>query len=173
MIKFQHHAQFVTITNLNWLPVLQKDFHKQIVLEALQHRVQLQQLSVYAFVIMPNHLHLIWQIHDNMDRHIFQRDLLKFTARAIIKFMKMNEDPLLQKLKVGAADRVYQVWERNSLSVDLFTEQFFYQKLNYLHNNPVQERWKLSSLPEEYFYSSAKFYATGFNDFVFLTHFNS
>jgi hypothetical protein len=35
--------------------------------------------------------------------------------------MRMHDDPLLKMLEVKAADRNFQVWERNSLSVDLFT----------------------------------------------------
>ena len=90
MILFDHHTQFITITNLNWLPVLQNDYHKQIIIEALQHRVNLNQVSIYAFVIMPNHMHFLWQLHDNINKVVFQRDLLKFTARSILKFMLMG-----------------------------------------------------------------------------------
>ena len=105
MIRFDHHTQFITVTNLNWLPVLQNDHHKQVLIEALKHRVTLQQVSIYAFVIMPNHFHAIWQLHDGINSVAFQRDLLKFTARSILKFMLMNDDPLLIQLKVKAADR--------------------------------------------------------------------
>ena len=34
--------------------------------------------------------------------------------------------------------------ERNALSVDLFAEKVFLQKLNYIHNNPVQQKWQLA-----------------------------
>ena len=95
MIRFDHYTQFITVTNLNWLPVLQNDYHKQILIEAFQHRVVLKQVSIYAFVIMPNHFHAIWQLHDGINKVSFQRDLLKFTARSILKFMMMNDDPLL------------------------------------------------------------------------------
>ena len=165
MIRFVHYVQFITITNLNWLPVLQNDHHKQILIEALRHRVNLQQVSIYAFVIMPNHFHAIWQLHDSIDKATFQRDLLKFTARGILKFMLMNEDPLFEKLKVKVADREYQVWERNSLSTDVYTQDFFIQKLNYIHNNPIQYKWQLVVAPEEYLYSSPLFYATGRDSF--------
>ncbi len=97
---------------------------------------------------------------------------MKFTARSIINFMLMNDDPLLVKLKVKAGDRRQQVWERNSLAVELFTKEVFIQKLNYIHNNPLQPKWKLCTGPEEYFYSSANFYETGVDDFGILTHFN-
>ena len=171
MLHFEHHVQFFTATNLNWLPLLQNDYHKQIIIEAIKHRVQNNQLSVYGFVIMPNHIHCIWQIHDGLTREIFQRDLLKFTARSILKFMLMNDDPLIKELKVKAKDRQYQVWERNSLSVDLFNEDILIQKLNYIHYNPLQAKWNLALTPEEYYYSSAKFYETGECDFNFLTHY--
>lgn len=61
---------------------------------------------------------------------------VKLTARSILKFMKMNDDKLLERLNVKAADREYQVWERKPLGFDLFTEIVFLQKLNYIHNNP-------------------------------------
>ena len=171
MYRFQHHAQFFTVTNLNWLFILENEYHKQIMLEALKHRVDKNEVTIYAFVIMPNHFHAIWQIHDGIEKEDFQANLLKFTARSILKFMKINDDKLLDQLNVKAADRNYQVWERNALSVDLFTEEVFIQKLNYIHNNPVQLKWRLTTFPEEYKFSSAKFYETCIDDFNFLTHF--
>jgi len=167
-----HPIEFFTATNLNWIPVLANDFHKQILMEALLHRVAANELTIYAFVIMPNHFHIIWRVHDGIDRSNFQRDLMKFTARIMLMFMRMNEEPMLEKLIVNAKDRKYQIWERNSLSVVLYTEKVFMQKLVYIHNNPLQEKWQLAKTPEEYFYSSAKFYETGGgDDFGFLTHF--
>ena len=171
MIRFHHNTEFITVTNLNWLPVLQNDYHKQILIEALKHRVDLKQVSIYAFVIIPNHFHALWQLHDGIDKMSFQRDLLKFTARSILKFMLMNDILLLNQLKVKAADRQNQVWERNSLSIEIWNEKVFIQKLNYIHNNPVQPKWKLAATPEEYKYSSALFYQTGNDEFGFLVHY--
>jgi putative transposase len=171
MIQSDHHTQFITITCLNWLPVLQNDHHKQIIIEALKNRVAKQQVTVYAFVIMPNHMHIIWQLHDNVIREDFQRDFLKFIARSILHFLRMNSDPLVESLKVKAADRHYQVWERNSLRVDLYTEKIFLQKMTYIHNNPIQPKWKLADLPENYRFSSANFYETGIDEFLLLAHY--
>jgi REP element-mobilizing transposase RayT len=151
---------------------LANDYHKQILIDALKHRTDNNQLTVNAFVIMPNHFHAIWRIHDEIVRKNFQRDLMKFTARSMIKFMFMNENTLLPQLKVKAADRQQQVWERNSLPIELFSEKVLIQKLNYIHNNPLQPKWQLCESPEDYFYSSAKFYETGVYDFGILTHYN-
>ncbi len=116
-------------------------------LEALRHRTELGVVTINAFVIMPNHFHIIWRVYDGINRADFQRDLMKFTARSIIKFMLMNDDPLLVKLKVKA-DMRQQVWERNFLIVELFTKEIFIQKLNYIHNNPLQPKWQLSKTAE-------------------------
>ncbi len=171
MIRFDHYPQFVTITNNNWLPILKNDYHKDIIIEALRKRVYNQQISIYAFVIMSNHMHLIWQLHDGINKADFQRDLLKFTSRSILWFMRMNNDSLLPLLEVNAVDRKFQVWKRNSLSIDLYTEKVFIQKLNYIHLNPVKEKWQLAALPELYKYSSAGFYENGVDSFGILTHF--
>ena len=171
MILFDHYAQFITITNLNWLLILQNNHHKQIILEALKNRVTKGQVTIYAFVIMPNHMHIIWQVHDGIIREDFQRYFLRFTARSILQFMRMNEDPLRNLLKVTAPDRKYQVWERNSLSIVIYSEKVLIQKMNYLHNNPIQAKWNLADFPENYLYSSSRFYETGVDEFGWLTHF--
>jgi putative transposase len=172
MYRKDHPVEFFTATNLNWLPLLENKFHKEILIEALKHRVDNKQLTIYAFVIMPNHFHIIWQVSDGVNRNDFQRDLMKFTSRSILNFMRMNNDTLVNKLKVDGADRNYQLWERNSLGIELFTEDAFIQKLNYLHNNPIQSKWNLSISPEDYYYSSARFYEMNSkDDFGLLTHF--
>ena len=80
-------------------------------------------------------MHFLSQLHDGVDKVACQRDLLKFTARSILKFMLMNDDPLLQQFQVKAADRQQRVWERNSLSIDIWNEKVFIQKMNYIHNS--------------------------------------
>ena len=45
----------------------------------------------------------------------------------------------------------------------------FLQKLNYIHNHPVQAQWKLSETPEEYHYSSSRFYQTGEDTFGYCS----
>lgn len=116
-------------------------------------------------------MHVIWQVHDDIMKEDFQRDFLKFTARSILQFIRMNSNPIVTLLKVKAADRRYQVWERNSLSIDLYSEKIFLQKMNYIHNNPIQSKCKLSDLPENYLFSSAQFYETGVDEFSLLTHY--
>jgi len=38
-------------------------------------------------------------------------------------------------------------------------------------NNPLQDKWKLVQYPEEYRYSSARFYEKGVDEFGLMTHY--
>jgi hypothetical protein len=69
---------------------------------------------------------------------------------------------------VNKYDRTYQIWKREPLSIELFTEKAFMQKLEYIHNNAVAAG--LVSYEEEYKYSSAKFYSSGIDEFNIVTH---
>lgn len=42
------------------------------------------------------------------------------------------------------------------------------ETLNYIHRNPVQEKWDLSKFPGDYKNSTAKFYETGKDNWGFL-----
>jgi REP element-mobilizing transposase RayT len=163
---------FFTATNLNWVHILKDDFHKNIIIESLRFLCDDKRAKVLGFVIMPNHIHLIWQILEPHKRWNVQRDFLKYTAQQIKFNLHENDSSLLDDILVRSRDRMCQIWERNSLSFELDNPKTLIQKLNYIHNNPLQEKWNLSSSPEEYMFSSAKFYEKGADDFGFITHFS-
>ncbi len=96
---------------------------------------------------------------------------LKYTAQKITFYLLENDKEWLQQFKVDAKDRRYQIWERNPMSTDLYNHKTFLQKLEHIHRNPVQERWSLAGIVEEYNYSSARFYETGKDEWEFLTHY--
>ena len=95
---------------------------------------------------------------------------MKYTAQQM-KFALAQNINKLEKYKVKASDSAYQFWERNSSGIDLWSRPVFIQKLNYMHNNPIQPHWKLCQYPEEYKYSSSRFYEKGVDEFEFLTHY--
>ncbi|MEQ8472457.1 MAG: transposase [Marinoscillum sp.] len=100
--------------------------------------VENQRIYIYAFVIMDNHSHLIWQIRADHDMKNVQRDFLKYTAQQIKFSLALHEPDLLADLETKGADRKYQFWQRNSLSIPLYSAKVFEQKLEYIHQNPVK-----------------------------------
>jgi len=162
------HPDFTTITCLQWQHILKADREKDIIIDSLRFLVVSQRIIVFAFVIMDNHFHLIWQIRGLFKRENVQRDFLKFTSQQILKNLRTERSSMLPELCVLAEDRKYQIWERNSLHVPLWTPKVFDQKMEYIHMNPVKAG--LCSFAEDYKYSSAAFYLLNETMWNFITH---
>jgi REP element-mobilizing transposase RayT len=171
-INFENHPQFFTATILQWQHLLADDTYKDIIIQSLLYLKNEGSIKVYAFVIMPNHIHLVWQIQDGYKQATVQQRLMKFTAQQFKFKLTDTGSPYLASYLVNAADRKYQFWERNPLSTGLWTPAVLTQKLDYIHNNPLQPKWQLTDYPENYKYSSAGFYHTGHDAFGMLTHYN-
>ncbi len=54
-------------------------------------------------------------------------------------------------------NKYVKVWQDGYHPEIIFSNNFFFQKLNYIHNNPVVAG--LVTKPEDYYYSSARNYA--------------
>ncbi len=153
------YPHFFTATCLEWKPLLNQDKYKDIIIDSLRFLVNEGRIILYGFVIMPNHLHLIWQMKATFKPSDVQRDFLKFTAQKIKADLLIHHPKVLENFLVNAADRKYQFWERNPLSFELWKQKTIEQKLSYIHQNPV--RASICKSPEEYLYSSAAYYFTG------------
>jgi hypothetical protein len=58
------------------------------------------------------------------------------------------------------SDLQYKIWEDDYNAKDIFSSDFLQQKMDYIHQNPCQPHWILSQSPEDYIWSSARFYFT-------------
>ena len=56
------HPQFFTATILKWQHLLKPDKYKDVVMQSLQFLVRDKRILLFGFVIMPNHIHVIWQM---------------------------------------------------------------------------------------------------------------
>lgn len=167
----ENPVTFFTASIHNWLNVLENDNHKNIVIQSLRFLVKNERIRLYAFVIMPNHIHLIWRVLPPHHKAAVQRDFLKYTAQQI-KFELEKKDPeMLKSLFVGARDRTYQIWQRNAFGVELLTNRMFYQKLDYIHQNPAHQKAGLVNSASEYKYSSIRYYEEGIDDWDMLSNF--
>jgi putative transposase len=160
----KHVPSFLTAVCYDFKMLLKEEKYKLIVINSLKYLVESGEIIIYGYVIMDNHtggvpLHIIWQAIGTKTNEQIQRSLLKFTADEIKKELKMTNEQFLTEFLVNKKDRNYQFWKRDSLQVDLYSEKFFRQKLEYVHMNPV--RAGLCALPEEYLFSSAAFYEIG------------
>ena len=148
--------EFFTATCLNWQPFLAEVAHKEIVVGSLEFLVREERIWLYGYVIMPNHLHLLWRKQDEWIDKSIQQQFLKYTAQKI-KFNLLEHFPgELAKYRSTQSDREYHFWERRPYKATMFNRSVCEQKLDYMHNNPVKAG--LCTLPEDYSHSSAKYY---------------
>jgi REP element-mobilizing transposase RayT len=162
------YPQFFTASIKGWYKLLEQDKYKDIIINSLRFLVKNKRIKLYAFVIMSDHIHLIWQMQPLIHPQHVQRDFLKYTAQRIKHDLQKNHPELLTHFESDANDRTYQFWKRRALSIELRTDKVYLQKLNYIHSNPVKAG--ICKLPEEYNYSSALFYHTGVDNWRFLSH---
>ena len=158
-------AQFYTATINDWNDLLKNDERKNIIIDSLKFLVTNKRIELNAFVIMSNHIHLIWQPLLGFTPSAIQASFMKYTAQQLKRSLNVVE---VEKFKVNKYDRDYQIWKREPLSVELPSLNMFTQKLEYIHYNPVEAG--LCTKPEDYYYSSARFYLGGIDAFEMLTH---
>ena len=81
---------------------------------------------------------------------------------------KENHDEL--KLYISSQnDRKFQVWERRAKWIPINNLLVLEQKIDYIHSNPLQDRWRLAETPEQYYWSSASYYFLNETTFDFIS----
>jgi putative transposase len=168
MEKIIHHSQFFTATIMGWKKLLQPDKYKIAILQELKCLVKDNKIILYAYCLMDNHIHLIWQIKGNYNPSEIQKSLLQNSAKYIKNDLAIYHPNVLKLFASTQKDRSFHFWKRRALSIDLYSDFVFYQKLDYIHENPVKAG--LCSYPEEYIFSSARFYLDGTDSWNILTH---
>ena len=91
---------------------------------------------------------------------------MKHTAHLFLKELKANGNSKFYE--VNQANKNHEIWQRDSLGVEIYSREIAKQKLDYIHFNPMMGKWKLSIDDLDYQFSSARFYETGIDDFGFL-----
>jgi len=147
---------------------LEEDKYKDIIVNSLKFLAEDKRIVLYSFVIMSDHINLIWQMRPLIHPQHLQTDFLKYTAQKIKLNLQKDNLKFLEEFRSHANDRTYQFWKRKALSIELRADKVYQQKLEYIHWNPVKAA--MCKVPEEYKYSSALFYHTGIDNWEFLTH---
>jgi putative transposase len=154
--------------------LLRSEVFKGIVLSTLSYLSDSQKIAVYGFVIMPNHVHFIWEMLEMNGKEKPYASFLKHTSHQFQKVLRHHSNKkLYHSFDVKESTRNQRYWNRDPLAIKIDGKQMLEQKLDYCHKNPLQEHWNLASSPEDYFYSSAYDYAQDMKSlrFNFLKHY--
>jgi len=159
------YLYFITTKIAGSKPIFRRPSLAQLVIGSLQHMREQGWIKLYAYVIMPDHIHLIVRFLNDHTPSQVMRDFKKFTARRIVQqLMAEGETNLLsffQQAVTRPTRQRHKVWEDGFFDKQISSEEVFLQKVEYIHHNPVQDHRGLASSPEKYPYSSARNYLLG------------
>jgi putative transposase len=170
-IRDQNKVHFVTFTVIHWLDVFTRQEYRDIFLDSLRYCQKNKGLELYAYCIMSSHIHMIICRHGDDSLEGIIRDIKKYTSVKIVEAIRNNTQESRRELFIWLFERAGQNnnkntnfhpdsnrdWQQHSHPIELSTDEMLEQRLNYIHQNPVQAGIVMS--PEDYLYSSAVNYA--------------
>jgi putative transposase len=156
-ISRDNPAFYITSVANSRLPVFRTDEMKKVACDALSEARRSAGFSLYAYVLMPDHLHLI------TDSILKPSKVLQYIngiiSRRVIDHLKeRGHNASLQKLRHVTRKRQYRysLWDHHNNLFSITSEDMFMQKVNYIHQNPV--RAGLVENAEDYLWSSIRFW---------------
>jgi putative transposase len=156
---------FVSFSVVYWIDVFIRNEYKDILLDSLKYCIENKKLEVYAYCIMTSHVHLIIGSTGEKMEDIL-RDFKRHTSTHLKKAIELNGQESRKEWMLWLMKRAgeqngnnndFQFWQQHNQPIELFDNNIMLQKLNYVHNNPVEVGFVSS--PEDYVYSSARDYA--------------
>jgi len=150
---------FLTCTSVGWLPVFTRKEAVEIIFDSWRYAQRERHFNLFGYVILENHLHLIGS---SPELSVVMQGFKSYTARQIVDLLERRAaHVLLRQLRAHKlrhkVQSEYQVWQEGSEPKQIGTEEVMWQKLEYMHNNPV-ERGYVDD-PLHWRYSSARNYA--------------
>jgi REP element-mobilizing transposase RayT len=126
-------AYFLTLTVVGWIDVFTRKNHKIIIINSLKYCQKEKGLVLFAYCLMPNHLHLIARAEGNDTLSDILRDFKKFTAKKVINQIindpESRRDWMLDYFKKAGANLKgitnYKFWQDGSHPEEISSNNFF------------------------------------------------
>ncbi|MCK4569984.1 MAG: transposase [Bacteroidales bacterium] len=156
---------FITMTVVGWIDVFTRKNHKLLIVNSLKHCQKYKGLEIFAWCLMPSHFHMIARAGAKQSLSEILRDFKKYTSKKIVdQIIEEHESRRNWMLayfkhsgKYIKRIQEYKVWQDGNHAEIIYSPAFFYNKLNYIHKNPVKDM--TVSREEDYWFSSARNYA--------------
>ncbi|MDO9576956.1 MAG: hypothetical protein Q7J16_03645 [Candidatus Cloacimonadales bacterium] len=144
---------FVSSTIVEWIPIFTHEKYFKIITDSMNFCKKEKKLSIFYYVIMDNHFHMILKHPELSD---VMRSLKGFTADKILEELERdNKKWILDLLHYYRKNKSthYQVWQEGFHPQLMNSNEMLAQKVEYLHFNPVKRGFVNN--PEDWRYSSA------------------
>jgi putative transposase len=155
---------FVSFAVINWIDLFIRNEYKDILLKSFEHCIDKKGLELYAYCIMTSHVHMIIGSNKEPMENIM-RDLKRHTSETLREAIEKHgqesrKEWMLQMMKqagmLNPNNRGFQLWRQDNRPIELRDSERLYQKLKYIHHNPVEAGFVEKE--EDWLYSSARNY---------------
>ena len=152
---------FLTTTVMNFDPIFQlgKNYYN-ILLNSMKFVLAKYHGVLYAYVLMPSHIHAVIELARGHEVSDLMRDFKKYTSTKIRQTLEAEGRRFwVERLRENSPWRkgqVFKLWMDRFDDVALTSSRTMLVKVNYIHMNPVKAG--LVSQPEEWDFSSARNY---------------
>jgi len=161
--RYNHsgHAHALTFSCFGGQPFLDRDRTRQWMLHAIKPAQMEHALDIWAFVIMPEHVHLLF--HPRETRYDVSRiltTLKQSVAKRAMHFVKASAPSFLPRMtdKHPNGKTTIRFWQRGGgYDRNLWSPGYIWETIEYIHDNPV--RRGLCNRPEDWPWSSAVDYS--------------
>lgn len=160
------HAHQLTFCCLHRIALLSRDRSRRWFVEALALARHKHNIELWAYVIMPEHVHaLLWPRSPDCDVALVRKTIKQSASRRAIGYLRVHAPQWLDRLVVVEANRRYhRFWEAGGgYDRNILTQDAAWASVEYIHANPVRDG--LVDHPLDWPWSSARWYA-GFEDAI-------
>ena len=152
---------FVTLTVVSWVDVFTRRHYCEELVKNIQYCQKHKGLELYAYVIMSNHMHWVAGQKEGKLNNLL-RDFKSYTAKQMLSMI--YNDPMESRrdwmkivfqynAKFQKQNAENMFWQKTNHPIDCFNNKILWQKINYIHMNPVRTGWVAE--PWHWLYSSA------------------
>ena len=155
------HAHYLTYSCVNRWPLLSKERTRHWVIEAMETARQRHAFDLYAFVIMPEHVHLLVRPREttgSVERFLYDvKRPVSWRAKEWLRRERQRD--WLARLTFTHGDRkVFRFWlPGGGFDRNILRDRPLREVVDYIHGNPV--RRGLVQNPTDWVWSSARFWA--------------
>ncbi len=164
-VRDLEETYFMTLTIVDWVDLFTRLRYVNILQDSLNYCISNKGLVIYAYVIMPSHVHIIATATEPLNEVI--RDLKKHTskefARAIAEPGESRSEWLLKKFAFAASRKKratnFKIWKDGFHPKVMNRIEKLEAAFNYIHYNPVDAGYV--NQEHEWLWSSARDYCDG------------
>jgi putative transposase len=163
--KYKFHNKeglyFVSFAVVYWIDVFTREEYFAILIDSLDYCRINKGMELYAWCIMPSHVHLIFRAIENNPSTLL-KELKTYTSKQLQKAIAEHNQESRKEWMLWLMERAglknsnvkhRQFWQQHNKPIELWSVAVIDQKIDYIHNNPVEAGFV--SEPEHWKYSSA------------------